>query len=136
MVKEKNNGIEKLSVKERLTDLPELIRVGEAEFLATTNKINSLKQEMSLKESALGFEIRKAIIIETIDSKPKEKQQFKNDTERGFELSKRLGMNVEYQTWKKEMQEKYQKKSEDEIQLSYMKRIFSAAKAIARMGDL
>lgn len=135
---EKNEDIrevEKLVLPEKLKALPEMIMGQENKLVSLSNKINSLKLEMSNKEAMLLMEIRKEITMtKNPGEKIVEKPKYKNDAERNFEQNNRLNTNAEYGTWKAEIQEKIHEKALTEIEVSYLKRTFSAAVALTNLG--
>ena len=128
--------IESMKLKERLIKLPEMTMAVESKLLALNNKINSLKTSMDLKKISFMSQIKKEIVTEKVGEEIKEKPKFRNDLARDIELNNRLSVNIEYQSWKKELEEKIQVKAETEIEYSYLKRTFGAAKAIAVMGTI
>ena len=108
---------------------------------ALPGKIRTKEEQIHAAEVIMGDKLSKSKTIESdimfkiMDEKSEGKPRFTSDVKRKAECAVRVNANQEHNKFKTEMDDLSKQVLEAKIQLSYLKRMFRAADALARVGE-
>ena len=119
--------LENKDIKLNLEILPEKVRKLELQLLKKTSEAN--------EKQLLIDSMKVAFLSIVTDEKENDKPKFSNQQKRDIETDKRLQKDRTFIQVSEEIKRLKKEISEDSIELSFIKRTFSAMTAICRLGE-